>query len=117
MNFFNKLFDNSNYVSYLEKQVKSLIKEIELLKETISDFNKVNDELEQYKEIYDCDVIIDFNVMDVFSIERMNENNKPSTIIGYIRPDKTIGEWGLYCSKEQHQRLCEDFKTYLLSKK
>ena len=116
MNFFNKLFDNSNYVSYLEKQIKTLTKEIELLNETNSIHIGCINELQQYKEIYDCDVIINFNVMDVFSIERTIQNDKPSTIIGYVLPDKTIGEWGLYCSKEQHQRLCEEFKTYLGSK-
>lgn len=74
----------------------------------------------KYKEIIieviqpsDCKVDIDFNILKPFSIERIFKHEH--TIIGYIIDDK-VKEWILYISRDQHNKLVEEFKQYQANK-
>jgi hypothetical protein len=62
------------------------------------------------------DAEIDFNKMDVFSIERAGVNtSNEKTIIGYFfhkEDEKQIREWVLYVSREGHKKLIEKFNIH-----
>lgn len=65
--------------------------------------------------VYDCE--IDFDSMDVVSVER----TEGKTILGYIAPDNTTGidkikEWNLFINHDQHQELVKKFRDYLSQK-
>lgn len=75
-----------------------------------------------YTETGDADFIFNFNAVKAFSIERNWHNDRPCTIIGYVLQEPVtmtednvttkdvVREWYLYCSKEQHAKLVEQFK-------
>lgn len=70
-----------------------------------------------YTETGDADFVFNFNAVKVFSVERNWHNDRPCTIVGYIVDESgengmkpSIKEWYLYCSKEQHAKLVEQFK-------
>ena len=61
---------------------------------------------------------IDFNNMDVFSIERNGSKHEPCTIIGHFLTNKEnvkhTSEWYLYCSPETHNKLVQEFNEFKL---
>ncbi len=61
-----------------------------------------------------ADVQVCFTSMNVISVERMPDGR---TIIGYLRPDQTFGEWTLNCDLENHNRLVSEFREYLSHRK
>lgn len=70
-----------------------------------------------FNETKDADFEFDFNTMKAFSVERNWRDGNPCTIVGYILNEPTehgmkesVKEWYLYCSKEQHAKLIEQFK-------
>ena len=75
-----------------------------------------------YTETGDADFVFNFNAVRAFSIERNWHNDRPCTIIGYVLQEPVtmtednlttkdvVREWYLYCSKEQHAKLVEQFK-------
>ena len=58
-------------------------------------------------------VSIDFETMKPFSIERVpgNSGRMEHTSIGYFF-DNNVREWCLYISRDQHEKLVEEFKTW-----
>ena len=76
-----------------------------------------------YNETADSEFSFDFNKVNAFSIERnwSGEAQRPVTIIGYMLSEPVtmtedsvttkdvVREWYLYCSKEQHTKLVEQF--------
>ena len=67
-----------------------------------------------------CSVAVDFEQMDAFSIERMQEQGVGRTVIGYLKSlpdtDPNIAEWTLYCNEEIHEKLVEEFRQYKQSR-
>ena len=75
-----------------------------------------------YTETGDADFVFNFNAVKVFSVERNWHNDRPCTIVGYVLQEPVtitednvttkdvVREWYLYCSKEQHAKLVEQFK-------
>lgn len=75
-----------------------------------------------YTETGDADFIFNFSAVKAFSIERNWHNDRPCTIVGYVLQEPVtmtednvttkdvVREWYLYCSKEQHAKLVEQFK-------
>ena len=75
-----------------------------------------------YTETGDADFVFNFNAVKAFSIERNWHNDRPCTIVGYVLQEPVtmtednvttkdvVREWYLYCSKEQHAKLVEQFK-------
>lgn len=96
---------------------------------TIADLNKRIDALTLYneqlsKQVEDlgisarnCTVVCDFKSMQAFSLERVTRGSSPATVVGYIRPDNSVGEWYLRCNEEQHERLAKEFVQYVSKKK
>ena len=75
-----------------------------------------------YTETTEADFVFDFTAVRAFSVERNWHNDRPCTIVGYILQEPVtitednfttkdvVREWYLYCSKEQHAKLVEQFK-------
>lgn len=75
-----------------------------------------------YTETCDADFVFNFDAVKAFSVERNWHDNRPCTIIGYVLQEPVtmtednvttkdvVREWYLYCSKEQHAKLVEQFK-------
>lgn len=74
---------------------------------------------------------IDWDAMNVFSIERLWENGLPKTILGYILEEPivytegddqrvthkdVVREWTLYCSAEKHEQLVAEFNEWKAKK-
>ena len=75
-----------------------------------------------YTETSEADFVFNFNAVKAFSVERNWHNDRPCTIIGYVLQEPVtmtednvttkdvVREWYLYCSKEQHAKIVEQFK-------
>ena len=94
--------------SQLERRIEALEAEIETLKKNVESDASV------------ASMEINFDNMDVFSIERNVSDNKPVTVIGYWLTDKdgvkSNSEWYLFCSAETHEKLVEKFKAEFQAK-
>ena len=97
---------NSRKVVELTTQKALLEGKIKDLEEKLDIFRSKEDTTQQ-------DFSIDFNKMDVFSIERNGDKHQPCTIIGHFMHQadgtKTTSEWYLYCSPTTHTRLVKEF--------
>lgn len=74
-----------------------------------------------FHETTEADFIFNFNAVKAFSVERNWHNDRPCTIIGYVLQEPVtmtednvttkdvVREWYLYCSKEQHAKVVEQF--------
>ena len=84
--------------------------------------------LERLLKSYESDVtkakvVINFDEIRVFSIERIIHNNAPCTIVGFLREEKTseegkfivkdtTKEWYLYCNENRHEELVNEFNEW-----
>ena len=86
----------------LQTKVDDLQLELDNLKKKIS------------AEAATASMIIDFNNIDVFSVERNVKDGVAITIIGHWLLDKdgvkNSAEWVLYCSPETHEKIVAEFK-------
>lgn len=76
-----------------------------------------------YHETANEDFVFDFSAVNVFSLERNWKDLRPCTIVGYtlsepytetegsVQTKEVVREWYLYCSKEQHAKLVEQFRN------
>lgn len=65
------------------------------------------------------DCVIDFNAINVFSIERNTNDNFPCTIVGYTLKSDTseqVREWYLYCTDQRHQELIDSFRAFIVQR-
>ena len=80
----------------------------------VSRLERKNGELE-------LEIVIDFDNMDVFSIERNVTDGVGHTILGYWLEDqygsKSNHEWFLFCSDETHEKLVSEFKKHIKAEK
>ncbi len=72
------------------------------------------------EEASTASMLLDFNNIDVFSIERNVKEDVAITIIGHWLLDKdgvkSSAEWVLYCNAETHEKLVADFNKKLQTK-
>ena len=78
-----------------------------------------------YTETSESEFVFDFSAVKAFSVERNWNNGRPVTIIGYMLSEpftttedsvttkEVVREWYLYCSKERHAEIVEQFKQYI----
>ena len=114
------------------EEVKEVVEPSPTKKELKQQVEKLEAELKAYKEWWakmlddarDSEIVLDFEALNVFSIERMIKSNEtiPCTIIGYLKEETTINdegkvitnngvkEWYYYCSDKRHQELVDKFK-------
>ena len=80
----------------------------------LQELNQLKKDLED--KARSCSVAVDFEMMDAFSIERMQEQGVGRTVIGYLKSlpdtDPDVGEWTLYCNEEMHEKLVKEFIEY-----
>jgi hypothetical protein len=105
------------------RRIDELQKDIENLKYANDVYKK---RLET--EMANASFAIDWDAMNVFSIERVWEDGLPKTILGYIIEEPVtvcegetttkdvVREWNLYCSAEKHEELVKEFKEWVSSK-
>lgn len=97
MNWFN---NNQKLIDELKRQVKSRDSYIKGLVNT----------LEKYEtEARDAPIMIDFNRMDIFSIERQCDNGGSYTTIGFWVEKDRFEQWHLYCNDQRHAQLIDDY--------
>ena len=108
---FNKLEDLTVTINELNLKTEGAKHQIPL-EDTVNSDTKHQIELE---DTVNSGVEIDFNNMDVFSIERKIIDGQPCTIIGHWDLSggaKTPREWSLFCNKESHEQLIKEFKIH-----
>lgn len=101
---------NAQRVSDLTTQNTMLKTQIENLKGEI-------EKLQTRENTALAEFAIDFDKMDVFSVERNGDKHEPCTIIGHFftSPDKReVREWYLYCSPLTHAKLVKEFEEHKL---
>lgn len=54
---------------------------------------------------------LDFDKMDIFSIERVMDGHKAKTIVGHFVKGE-VKEWVLYASAKEHNRLIAEFELW-----
>lgn len=107
-------------MSDLKVQIRELELENEELKSQVKGMQALIDQANN--ELTNATPHIDFDAMRVFSIERVANNNKPCTIIGYYMNEPIVSsdgemvvdrdvvkEWNLYCNAERHEELVQKF--------
>lgn len=107
-----------NKISNYEDELRILSAKVNKIYENIDKLNsKIKLEEQKIKLEEQYDVEIDFDEINVFSIERINSQNDHDsvTIIGHIMNDMTK-EWKLYISLEQHNELVKKFRKWKASK-
>ena len=102
--------DNTDY-KQKAKQLEDRVKQLEDQINTI------------YHETANEEFAFDFKAVNVFSLERNWKDLRPCTIVGYtlsepytetdgnVQTKEVVREWYLYCSKEQHAKLVEQFRN------
>ena len=109
------------------KENDELKAENEQLKARVEKFEKILAEVNS--KLTEAKPVIDFDIMRVFSIERMANDNKPCTIIGYfvkepvMNSDGTqftqkdvVHQWYLYCNDQRHTELVDQFLAWKAKK-
>lgn len=105
----NKVLFSKN--KELQDEINSLKKQVEERDTVIKSINDT---------VHAGPFAFDFKKMNVFSIERNVNANKPCTIIGYVlkeaREDSdgtkdVVREWYFYCNEEQHKKLVKEFES------
>lgn len=102
----------------LRKEIIELQAECERYNQYIDQLKQDKKDLVEREKIKNsCQVVINFETMNVFSIERMQDRNLVwRTIIGYFIEncgEKKVKEWTLYITPEQHEALCNEFKDFM----
>lgn len=114
---------NNTEVAELRNRIRDL--ELELVRKD----NSLTEANARLRNIEDAttkaSVVIDFDTMRVFSIERNISSNRPYTIIGYYMSEPVLSsdgemivnrddvkEWTLYCNEHRHEELVRAFKGW-----
>lgn len=109
------------------KENDELKAENQKLKDRLDNLEKVLAEINS--DLTKAKPVIDFDLMRIFSIERLVNDNKPCTIIGYFIAEPVLSsdgemivqkdvvhQWYLYCNNERHEELISDFKAWKAKK-
>ena len=119
------------------KKVRELQREVERLEQLVNAHEVAYNELaaiydKRNKDLDDASrelpVTLNFDAINAFSVERLMQNNKPVTVIGYFVneriPDdnrivtvQKVKEWYLYCNDKVHKDIVKQFNDYMASRK
>lgn len=106
---------------------KQLDKNAELINDRDSLRKKLTLAVNDYKSSVNEDVAtstfsLDFDTMNVFSIERLvGSDSLAHTVVGYFvfnptegskQMSRTVHEWTLRCSHQEHERLAKQFNEW-----
>lgn len=105
-----------------QRELKNLKAEIKALNNHIKDLDKFI-ELSNKKlidEVAVQEMIIDFNNIDAFSVERCLRDNVKRTVVGFwlrdVKNVKSQHEWHLECNEETHNKIVNAFKDSMKNK-
>ena len=119
------------------KKVRELEHEVERLNQLVKAHEVAYNELVEYydkrnkeldSEIRDLPVTLDFGRMDAFSVERIYNEGRPYTVVGYklrqdVRKDNVttstyeVKEWYLNCNDKVHKDVVKQFNQYMEERK
>jgi hypothetical protein len=117
---FKFIKDKVDEISRLKKENRELQTKYELQKQAYDDL------WAQRERTSVAEVVIDFNNMRVFSVERYEKDGHPCTLLGYFLEEPVIAndgsivaekdvvhQWYLYCSIERHEEIVRQYKESL----
>lgn len=121
-------FSRYNPAPYVDpKELDDLKAENAELKARVAGFEKILAEVNS--DLTKAKPVLDFDSMRIFSIERMANDNKPCTVVGYFIAEPVLSsdgemivqkdvvhQWYLYCNNERHEELVNDFKAWKAKK-
>lgn len=114
MNLFKKFRDDA-YTLLLNKYNAEVMRSQRQSRE-LERLNKEVFELQQNRDEYQAaSIFIDFEKMNVFSIERSFSAGRWITVIGYFHMGE-VREWNLQIGKCQHEELIDNYMGYLADK-
>ena len=104
--------------------------ELEDLRNEKDRLRRANDEYKKRidSEFSSASFAIDWDTMNVFSVERNWSHGFPTTILGYMLSEPVthteeqvtykdvVREWTLHCSAETHEKLVEEFNAWKSNK-
>lgn len=106
----SKIVELQKRISDLEQDKANLIHLLETSEKAMAD------------ELAKATPMLDFDIMRVFSIERMAVDDKPCTVIGHyinepilsndgemVVDRDVVHQWYLYCNNERHEELIQNF--------
>jgi hypothetical protein len=106
-----KLADSEEIIGNLKLARECLKEELAIIKE------------ENNHNVAACSFEVDFDSLHAFSIERTilpksssQKSDIERTSIGYLSGGR-IQEWIFNCSRETHERLAQEFKEYMKTKR
>ena len=113
-----KWFEQFKEIERLNKLLIEKNESIRVLNNEVKSLERKVDELTaSYR---DQPMVVDFNAINAFAIERNIYNGNPTTIIGYYVQEEThakiVKEWYLYCNDETHAKIVKQFETHIATK-
>lgn len=122
MSWFSKI--NPVDIAEKNRRIDDLEREVQRYSEALQ---QEREKFENYKKSIEdaarsATFSFDFNVVEVFSVERnVGDGGKPVTIIGYLLPEPinidgivasrtAVKEWYLHCDDDQHKAIVKAFE-------
>jgi len=104
-----ELTDANHRISNLEDEVRLQQK---IAESRLNELRELQNKIEDSSRA--CSVAVDFQFMEAFSVERLNDGGGTRTVIGYVKPideDKSaVAEWTIYCNETLHEELVKEFR-------
>jgi len=124
---FKFIKDKVDEISRLKQENRALVEEKYVLEINLQNLKIQNDELLKIKEkTSDAESVFDFKSVRAFSVERLEKDGYPCTIIGYLLNEPVfsndgsvvankdvVHQWYLYCSTQRHEEIIRDYKKAL----
>lgn len=100
-------------VNSIDKKIDEIVTERD---QALAEVERLKNKIQQIDDaVSDADMSIDFNAVNVFSVERNTKDDLPCTIVGFLIKDgETFRhlEWYLYCSERVHKNIITDFEAH-----
>lgn len=110
MFFFQSIRSRKKKIQQLNEEIMELNKKKIYFEDTIK-LLKEEQSREMTKAAEAFQFSLDFDTMDVFSIERVMDGHKAKTIVGHFVKGE-VKEWVLYASAKEHNRLIAEFELW-----
>lgn len=94
---------------------ESLRKELQETRKTIKELEeklKIQIKPDLNKELDKASFELDFEKMNVFSIERVIREDRLITVVGFWNNKGELVQWYLRCSEAEHERLIGEFRRH-----
>jgi hypothetical protein len=106
---------NLEKIKKLEQDIQERDKLINSYVADVKRLQKRQDE-DIVKDCHSAEFVVDWNLINAFSVERHGGEKEAYTIIGYWDKDSEVAEWKFYCSLNQHNKLAQEFRDGIAKK-